>query len=95
MLYVLHYSAGSVAVAVGRYATGHCAPGYVIVEQALSLFDNSLAVGSDKFYDAAFDGFVAYALARNLSLTAAYVDLGSIATVKGQRGAFLSLQTSF
>lgn len=45
--------------------------------------------------DAAFDGFVAYALARNLSLTAAYVDLGSIATVKGQRGAFLSLQTSF
>ena len=45
--------------------------------------------------DAVYDGFVAYAVARNLSLTAAYVDLGSIATVKGQRGAFLSLQTSF
>lgn len=45
--------------------------------------------------DAAYDGFVAYAVARNLTLTAAYVDLGSIATVKGQRGAFLSLQTSF
>lgn len=45
--------------------------------------------------DAAYDGFVAYALTRNLSLTAAYVDLGSIATVKGQRGAFLSIQTSF
>lgn len=45
--------------------------------------------------DAAFDGFLAYAVARNLTLTAAYLDLGSIATVKGQRGAFLSLQTSF
>lgn len=45
--------------------------------------------------DAAYDGFIAYALTRNVSLTAAYVDLGSIATVKGQRGAFLSLQTSF
>ncbi len=45
--------------------------------------------------DAAYDGFVAYALTRNVTLTAAYVDLGSIATVNGQRGAFLSLQTSF
>lgn len=45
--------------------------------------------------DAVYDGFVAYAVARNLSLTAAFVDLGSIATVTGQRGAFLSLQTSF
>jgi hypothetical protein len=45
--------------------------------------------------DAAYDGFVAYALARNMSLTAAYVDLGSIATADGQRGALLSLQTSF
>jgi hypothetical protein len=45
--------------------------------------------------DAAWDGFVAYAMTKNVSLTAAYVDLGSIATVEGQRGAFLSLQTSF
>lgn len=45
--------------------------------------------------DAAWDGFVAYAVTRNVSVTAAYVDLGSIATVNGQRGAFLSLQTSF
>jgi hypothetical protein len=45
--------------------------------------------------DAAWDGFAAYAVTRNVSLTAAYVDLGSIATVKGQRGAFLSLQTGF
>ncbi|WBO21496.1 DUF3034 family protein [Sphingomonas abietis] len=45
--------------------------------------------------DAAWDGFVAYAMTKNVSLTAAYVDLGSIATVNNQRGAFLSLQTSF
>jgi len=45
--------------------------------------------------DAAWDAFTAYAMTQNLSVTAAYVDLGSIATVKGQRGAFLSLQASF
>lgn len=42
-----------------------------------------------------YDAFLAYSLTRNLSLTAAYVDLGPIATIKGQRGAFLSLQASF
>lgn len=40
-------------------------------------------------------GFVAYALHRNLTATAAYVDLGSIATAGHQRGAFLSLQAAF
>ena len=45
--------------------------------------------------DKAFDGFAAFALTRNFTVTAAYVDLGSIATVKGQDGAFLSLQASF
>ena len=43
----------------------------------------------------AFDGFAAWALTRNISLTAAYVDLGDIATVRRQRGAFLSVQGSF
>jgi hypothetical protein len=45
--------------------------------------------------DDVYDLFAAYAIRRNLSLTAAYVDLGSIATVPGQRGAFLSVQSSF
>lgn len=43
----------------------------------------------------AADLFVAYALNRNVTVTAAYVDLGSIATFDGQRGAFLSLQAAF
>ena len=43
----------------------------------------------------AFDIFGAYAICHNVALTAAYVDLGSIATAKRQRGAFLSLQASF
>ncbi|SOB86367.1 Protein of unknown function [Sphingomonas guangdongensis] len=43
----------------------------------------------------AVDGFAAWAVTRNLSLTAAYVDLGDIATVRRQRGAFLSAQGSF
>ena len=39
--------------------------------------------------------YVAYAISKNLTATAAYVDLGAIATVERQRGAFLSLQTAF
>jgi len=45
--------------------------------------------------DDAFDLFAAYAVNRHLTVTAAYVDLGDIATVKSQRGVFLSLQTGF
>ena len=41
------------------------------------------------------DIFGAYALTDNLTVTAAYADLGSIATFKGQRGAFLSAQLAF
>jgi hypothetical protein len=41
------------------------------------------------------DVFVAYALTKTLSVTAAYVDLGSIATFKNQRGAYVSLQAGF
>ncbi len=45
--------------------------------------------------DDAFDVFAAWAPARNVTLTAAYVDLGDIATLKSQRGAFLQLQGAF
>ncbi|MES2989274.1 MAG: DUF3034 family protein [Pseudomonadota bacterium] len=42
-----------------------------------------------------FDVFAAFALTQNLTVTAAYADLGSIATVKGQRGALIQLQAAF
>lgn len=42
-----------------------------------------------------FDFYAAYAITKNVTATAAYVDLGSIATVPKQRGAFFSLQASF
>ncbi|MBB5744574.1 DUF3034 family protein [Brevundimonas variabilis] len=45
--------------------------------------------------DDAFDLFAAYAFSKNVSLTAAYVDLGSIATFEDQRGLYLSLQVGF
>lgn len=41
------------------------------------------------------DIFVAYAFNKNLSVTAAYVDLGDIATFKDQRGFYISLQAGF
>lgn len=43
----------------------------------------------------AWDLFGAYAINHNISLTAAYVDLGGIATFKGQNGLYLSLQAAF
>lgn len=42
-----------------------------------------------------FDIFAAYAVNKSLSVTAAYADLGTIATFKGQRGLYLSLQAGF
>ncbi len=41
------------------------------------------------------DVFAAFAVNKNLSITAAYVDLGDIATFKDQRGVYLSLQAGF
>ena len=50
-----------------------------------------LGLGEDDW----FDLFAAYAVNDNLTLAAAYADLGSIATFDDQRGAFLSAQLSF
>lgn len=52
---------------------------------------DNLGLGEDDWLDV----FAAYALTRNLTVTAAYVDLGSIATFSGQRGGFLSAQVAF
>lgn len=52
---------------------------------------DNLGLGEDDW----FDLFAAYAVTRNLTLTAAYADLGSIATFEDQRGAFLQAQVAF
>lgn len=52
---------------------------------------DNLGLGDDDWMDI----FAAYALTRNVTLTAAYVDLGSIATIPDQRGAFVSAQVAF
>ncbi len=45
--------------------------------------------------NAAYDVFAALAVGHHATLTAAYTDLGSVATFARQRGLFLSLQGSF
>lgn len=52
---------------------------------------DNLGLGEDDW----FDIFAAYALTRNLTVTAAYADLGSIATFEDQRGGFLQAQVAF
>ena len=45
--------------------------------------------------DSWYDVFAAYALTKNLSVTLAYADLGSIATFRNQNGVYVSLQAGF
>ncbi len=45
--------------------------------------------------DDAKDLFAAWAVARHVTVTAAYVDVGSVATFKNQRGGLLSLQLAY
>lgn len=53
--------------------------------------DNLGIAREDDWYDI----FAVYAINRHLTATVAYADLGSIATVQGQRGALFSLQAAF
>lgn len=53
--------------------------------------DNLAIAREDDWWDL----FAAYAVTKNLTVTAAYVDLGSIATFDNQRGGFLSAQLAF
>jgi hypothetical protein len=43
----------------------------------------------------AADAFLAFFVTKNFSATVAYVDLGDIATIKDQRGVYVSLQAGF
>ncbi len=74
---------GSVAYQLSRRA--------VIGAEFRSKPDNLAIAREDDWWDL----FAAYALTRNLTVTAAYVDLGSIATFDNQRGGFLSAQIAF
>ena len=53
---------------------------------------NNLAIATE---NDAYDVFAAWAVNRNLTVTGAYADLGSIAGQDGQRGAYLQLQIAF
>lgn len=53
---------------------------------------NNLAIAKE---DDAQDLFVAWAFTRNATVTAAYANVGSVATMDGQRGAYVSLQVAF
>ncbi|MHA7819325.1 MAG: DUF3034 family protein [Erythrobacter sp.] len=52
---------------------------------------DNLELGEDNWLDI----FAAYALTDNITLTAAYVDLGSIATFEDQRGGLVQAQIAF
>ena len=73
---------GSIAYQLSRRA---------VIGAELRTKPDNLGLGEDDW----FDLFAAYAVTDSVTLTAAYVDLGSIATFEDQRGAFLSAQLAF
>ena len=81
-IYSLQFE-GSVAYQLSRRA--------VIGAEYRTKPDNLAIAREDDWWDL----FAAYAVTKNLTVTAAYVDLGSIATFDNQRGGFLSAQLAF
>lgn len=63
----------------------------VVVGAELRTKPDNLGLGEDDW----LDFFAAYAVTDNLTVTAAYADLGTIATFEKQRGGFLSAQLAF
>lgn len=71
--------------------------GYLVTKRLLvgveyrSKPDNLAGLKEDDWMDV----FAAYAINKNLSVTAAYADLGDVVTFKDQRGLYISLQAGF
>jgi hypothetical protein len=71
--------------------------GYLVTKRLLvgveyrSKPDNLAGLKEDDWMDV----FAAYAINKNLSVTAAYADLGDVVTFKNQRGLYVSLQAGF
>ena len=62
-----------------------------VVGAELRTKPDNLRLGDDDWMDI----FAAFAVSDHITLTAAYVDLGSIATIPDQRGGFVSAQFAF
>jgi hypothetical protein len=71
--------------------------GYLVTRRLLvgveyrSKPDNLVGLKEDDWMDV----FAAYAINKNLSVTAAYADLGDVVTFKDQQGLYISLQAGF
>jgi hypothetical protein len=65
--------------------------GFAVGAEYRSKPDNLNGLKEDDWKDL----FAAFAINKQLSVTAAYVDLGEIATFRNQRGVYLSLQAGF
>jgi Protein of unknown function (DUF3034) len=64
----------------------------IVVGAEYRMKPDNLAIAKE---DDWVDIYAAWAINHHLTLTGAYVDLGSIATFDNQRGVYLSLQAGF
>jgi hypothetical protein len=76
----------------GEASVGYLLTRSLVIGGEYRMKPNNLAVAKE---DDWLDVYAAWAISKNITLTGAYADLGSIATFSGQRGFYLSLQTGF
>lgn len=77
---------------MGEFSAGWLLSPDIVVGAEYRMKPDNLAIANE---DDWVDIYAAWAINHQLTLTGAYVDLGSIATFDNQRGVYLSLQAGF
>lgn len=77
---------------MGEFSVGWLLSPDVLVGAEYRMKPDNLAIAKE---DDWLDIYAAWAINHHVTLTGAYVDLGSIATFEAQRGVYLSLQAGF
>ncbi|MEQ1781352.1 MAG: DUF3034 family protein [Hyphomonadaceae bacterium] len=77
---------------MGEFSVGWMLAPDIVVGAEYRTKPNNLGIAKENDW---LDLYAAWAINHNLTLTAAYVDLGTIVTFESQRGAYLSLQAGF
>ena len=77
---------------MGEFSAGYMLAPDIVVGAEYRMKPNNLGIAKENDW---LDLYAAWAVNHSLTLTAAYVDLGTIVTFESQRGVYLSLQAGF
>ena len=77
---------------IGEVSAGWMPSEAIVIGGEYRMKPDNLAIAKE---DDWIDLYAAWAINKHVTLTGAYVDLGSIVTFENQRGVYLSLQAGF